>query len=687
VHAVQLDAGDTHTCAVTATSTLKCWGGNGSGQLGLGNTNSIGDGGSEMGSSLAAIDLGSGRTVQSVSAGGNHTCAIVDAGDIKCWGSNSSGQLGIRSTATAIGDGSGEMGSSLTTTFVGPAIQVATGREHTCALFFDGTVKCWGDNQYGQLGRANTTDVGRTSLSMGIYLSAINLGSGRTATQISTGDDHTCALLDDGTVKCWGLNGSGQLGRSDKFNYGDSSSETISAMSAISFGSRRVVSISTGAAHSCAYFGDGSSRCWGENSDGQLGRDTTLDYGVLSTQLMSSLAAITIQETSAPTGAFAAHPSPYGLRTVVFDFDLAETATGITSADFTTSGTATGCVVTATPTSTTYVIVQVDCFSDGTVTVTLGTSTMTDASGNTGPSSAISSNAVTMDMTSPTATLTAPASPTGSTALSYNLAFNEDVTGLTAADFTATGTASPCTITPVANSASSYRIDLSCTSTGTVGLSMRTSAVSDGAGNSGPGTTTSASSVTIDSSLPSASWSTSATSGTSRTVVFDLTFSESVTGLSTTDITRSGTASCGTPTIAGSGVSFTVTYTCTTDGTVIPTLLAGSVTDSSTNSGPATAVTATDYTIDGTAPTANWTSPSSPTNSLTPSFDLVFDEAVSNLIASDVTVVSGAGTASCSVSGITGSGAEYTVSTTCSGEGTLTLRLSASSVSDAAGNT
>jgi alpha-tubulin suppressor-like RCC1 family protein len=685
-YAVQLDAGDTHTCAVTATSTVKCWGGNGSGQLGIGNTNTIGDGGSEMGSSLAAIDLGSGRSVQSVSAGGNHTCAIVDSGDVKCWGSNISGQLGIRSTLNAVGDGAGEMGSSLTTTFVGAAIQVAAGREHTCALFFDGTVKCWGDNFYGQLGRANTTDIGRSALSMGIYLSSINLGSGRTATQIAVGNDHTCALLDDGTLKCWGRNGSGQLGRGDKLNYGDSSLETISSLAALSFGARRIVSISAGVAHTCAHFGDGSARCWGENSDGQLGRDSMSDYGLISSQTMSSLSAITVIETTAPAGTFNPHPSPYGLRTVVFDFDLAETATGITSADFVSSGSASGCVVTATPVSTTYVLVQADCFSDGTVTVTMNTGTMTDASGNTGPTTTISSNTVTMDTTSPTAALTSPVSPTGSTNLAYSLVFSEDVTGLGVADFTATGTASPCTITPVAISGSTYRIDLACASTGTAGLSMRSSAVTDGAGNNGPATTTTATSVTIDASIPSASWSTTSTSGTSRTVVFDLEFSEAVTGLSAIDISTAGTATCSAPLVAGSGVNFTATYSCSTDGTVIPTLLAGSVTDVSLNNGPATAVTSAGFTIDGSAPSATWTAPTSPTNSLTPSFELDFGEPVSGLISSDIAVVTGAGAAPCSITGVTGSGAEYTVGTTCTAEGTVTLSIASATVVDSAGN-
>ena len=681
-----LDAGENHTCAVTTTGTLKCWGLNTSGQLGIGSAVAIGDGGSEMGSFLATTNVGTGRTVSQVSTGGSHTCALLDQGDLKCWGLNTSGQLGVRSSATALGDGSGEMGDSLSTVYVGTSIQVATGGEHTCALLIEGTVKCWGENSSGQLGRQNTTDVGRGALSMGAFLSAINLGTGRYAIQVVAGNNHTCVLLDNGTVKCWGLNTSGQLGQRSKVNYGDGSGESISSLSAITFGTAKAISISAGGNHTCALLDNATTKCWGENASGQLGRDTTSDFGTIPAQVVATMATITVQETTAPVPTFSVHPSPYGLRTVAFDLDFDESVTGVSSADFSTSGTATGCAVTATPISTTYAQVQVDCASDGTVSVSLDPSTVTDASGNAGPSSAASSNTVTMDMTSPTATLTSPASPTGSTNLSYSLTFSESVTDLAAADFTATGSASPCTISPVTISGSTYRIDLACTSTGTADLSMGSSAVMDGTGNIGPATPTTATSVTIDASLPSASWSTSSTSSTSRTVVFNLTFSETVTGLSAAAVTTAGTATCAAPVIAGSGVNYTVTYTCSTDGTVIPTLLAGSVNDASLNSGPSTAVTSAVFTIDGSAPIATWAMTATPTNSLTPSFELNFNETVTGLDTSDISVVSGTGTAPCSITSVTGSGAVYTVTATCTAEGTVTLRMSSASVIDSTGN-
>ena len=105
------------------------------------------------------------------------------------------------------------------------ARQIATGSNHTCALLDNATVKCWGENSFGRLGQGDTNDRGDVSGEMGKNLLAIDLGSGRTATQIAAGDFHTCALLDNATVKCWGENSSGQLGQGDTNARGDGPGE------------------------------------------------------------------------------------------------------------------------------------------------------------------------------------------------------------------------------------------------------------------------------------------------------------------------------------------------------------------------------------------------------------------------------------------------------------------------------
>ncbi len=282
VAARSLTAGGAHACELSAGGVVRCWGFNGTGQLGLGDTLTRGDGPNEMGGNLPAVDLGTGRTATAVSAGAGHTCAVLDDGSVKCWGINSSGQLGIGDTAPR-GDGPDEMGDSLTGASLGAgrtATAVSSGSSHTCALLDDGAVKCWGLNNAGQLGLGNTSARGDGPNEMGDDLPAVNLGTGRTATAISAGDRYTCALLDDASVKCWGLNSAGQLGLGDTASRGDQAGELGDSLSAVSLGTgRTATAISAGAEHVCAVLDNASVKCWGFNGSGQLGAGDTSGRG------------------------------------------------------------------------------------------------------------------------------------------------------------------------------------------------------------------------------------------------------------------------------------------------------------------------------------------------------------------------------------------------------------------------
>ena len=90
----QLSAGGSHTCAIVFDGSVRCWGLNDKGQLGLGDTANRGDAAGEMGDNLPAVDLGTGRTATAISAGTNHTCALLDNGSLKCCGENQTGELG-----------------------------------------------------------------------------------------------------------------------------------------------------------------------------------------------------------------------------------------------------------------------------------------------------------------------------------------------------------------------------------------------------------------------------------------------------------------------------------------------------------------------------------------------------------------------------------------------------------------
>ncbi|MFM8836662.1 MAG: RCC1 domain-containing protein, partial [Actinomycetota bacterium] len=140
-----------------------------------------------------------------------HSCVLLDDSTVKCWGLGSSGQLGQSATAS-LGDGAGEMGDALLAIDLGTgrtATMIVAGASHSCALLDNNTVKCWGLGTNGRLGYGAATSLGRTTGQMGDALSAVSLGTGRTATALTAGSAHTCALLDNGNVKCWGLNTDG----------------------------------------------------------------------------------------------------------------------------------------------------------------------------------------------------------------------------------------------------------------------------------------------------------------------------------------------------------------------------------------------------------------------------------------------------------------------------------------------
>ena len=137
-----------------------------------------------------------------VSAGYYHTCAILVNGSLKCMGYNFYGQIGIGSTTTQKSPQTVNLGTGRT------AVSVSSGRDHTCAVLDNGSLKCWGRNYYGELGIGGTTGYGVQYTTP----QTVDLGTGRTAVSVSLGQRHTCAVLDDGSLKCWGYNGYGQLG-------------------------------------------------------------------------------------------------------------------------------------------------------------------------------------------------------------------------------------------------------------------------------------------------------------------------------------------------------------------------------------------------------------------------------------------------------------------------------------------
>lgn len=239
----KVSIGDRHTCALLLSGGVKCWGGNSRGQLGDGTT-------VDATTPIAVSGLSTG--VVSISSGDNHTCALLDTGGVKCWGANNAGNLG--NTTTSDHEATPAYVSGLVT----GATSIATGWEHSCAVLGTGKAKCWGYDAYGQLGDGTNTYI------ISSPANVLNLTNIR---EIEAGAYHTCALLNTGAVYCWGTNGQGQLG--------DGSQTDRNVPTAIPSLSTGVLEVSAGLAHSCANLALGGTYCWGSNMYGQIGDGTT----------------------------------------------------------------------------------------------------------------------------------------------------------------------------------------------------------------------------------------------------------------------------------------------------------------------------------------------------------------------------------------------------------------------------
>lgn len=297
--AVAISAGLAHTCAVLDDGRLTCWGRNAVGTLGQGDALDRGDQPDETGDGLPIVDLGAGVTATAVTAGEGFTCALLTGGDVKCWGFNAGSQpgvLGLGTNEVAIGDDPDEMGDALPTVSLGTgrtATALAAGTAHVCALLDDGSVKCWGAGSNGALGSGTTNDRGNQPGQMGDAMLPVPLGTGRTATALAAGQGFTCALLDDGTVKCWGNGGHGRLGQGDTQHRGDGPNELGDALPPLDLGEgHTAVAITAGRIHACALLDDATVKCWGGNEQGQLGLGDNGNRGDQSDEMGSSLPSV-----------------------------------------------------------------------------------------------------------------------------------------------------------------------------------------------------------------------------------------------------------------------------------------------------------------------------------------------------------------------------------------------------------
>ncbi|HEX4925631.1 MAG TPA: hypothetical protein VFV50_16165, partial [Bdellovibrionales bacterium] len=300
--AKQLAVGQASACALLDNNQVKCWGANLYGELGLGDGLSRGSRPGEMGDSLPTVNLGTGRSAKAISAGDYHVCAILDNDSVKCWGRNNMGQLGLGASG-ARGDAAGEMGDSL------PVVNLGTGRTakaidagstHTCAILDNDSVKCWGENDNGQLGYDDIANRGLLAGDMGDSLPYVNLGAGRTALAIGAGQAFSCALLDNSQVKCWGAGANGMTGYEAISNLGDQTGE-MAALGYVNLGTgKTATAIYVNYHHSCAKLNDGTLKCWGNGAYGRLGLGSTANRGHSAGTMGDSLPAVSLGTGRSP---------------------------------------------------------------------------------------------------------------------------------------------------------------------------------------------------------------------------------------------------------------------------------------------------------------------------------------------------------------------------------------------------
>ncbi len=270
-----------HSCALTTDNRVKCWGRNDLAQLGLGHTDPVGASPNSMGDNLPYVDLGKNEKAKDVCARGLHSCAVLESGALKCWGSNENNILGPY-RSTIIGDIPEETGDKLQAIPLGnvKAKGLSCGELFTCAHLEGGGVKCIGGNQLGQLGIGDNVARGSDAQQLGDKLPSIDFGVGQVPHSIVSGLDHSCALFGSQTIKCWGGSYQGQLGLGVYESKGDTAGEMGDDLPFVDLGDLAAVKdITLGRYHSCALLGSGKVKCWGANDFGKLGLGDTQTRG------------------------------------------------------------------------------------------------------------------------------------------------------------------------------------------------------------------------------------------------------------------------------------------------------------------------------------------------------------------------------------------------------------------------
>lgn len=238
--AIALAAGYSNTCAVLGDGTVQCWGAI---YWGTGPAPDY---------SFTPVVVSGITNAVAVAAGGGHICVLLGDSTVQCWGQNTNGELGNGTTT--------DSDAPVRVVGITQAVALAAGQDHTCAVLKDGTAQCWGSNYTGQLGNGSPTGwvgSGPAYSNIPVVVSGVT-----NAISSSGGEHHNCAVLKDGTVRCWGLNVDGDLG-----NGTTADSNVPVTVSGIT----NANTVAAGTEFTCALLSRGEVQCWGDDSAGQLG--------------------------------------------------------------------------------------------------------------------------------------------------------------------------------------------------------------------------------------------------------------------------------------------------------------------------------------------------------------------------------------------------------------------------------
>jgi cysteine-rich repeat protein len=271
---IAMAAGSTHTCALLREGLVRCWGANDFGQLGLGTSADLS---AQKPYQNGVVALGA--PAAAIAAGRAHTCALMQDASVRCWGQNDFGQLGLGHTQP-IGDDEPPSAQHAAVPLGAPVKAIAAGGNTTCAILQTGALRCWGQNDFGQLGLGHTNDIGDDE-TPSAAVATVTLDD--TVRAVGPGGDHTCVVLDDNDTRCWGRDDLDQLGIAGSMaQIGDD--EPPTAVGALQWlGFPQFGTIAAGATRTFAWFSDGSAvRGWGDNDDGGLGLGYTGNDPTLS---------------------------------------------------------------------------------------------------------------------------------------------------------------------------------------------------------------------------------------------------------------------------------------------------------------------------------------------------------------------------------------------------------------------